>query len=56
MKRGPSDYRTRTLPLHCGIANWPMSESGWTRSFGDVCSMSGLLESGQGWAIYEYTP
>jgi hypothetical protein len=24
--------------------------------FGDVGSMSGLLESGHGWAIYEYTP
>jgi hypothetical protein len=29
---------------------------GQTRSFGDVGSMSGLLESGHGWAIYEYTP
>jgi hypothetical protein len=28
---------------------------GQTRSFGDVGSMSGLLESGHGWAIYEYT-
>jgi hypothetical protein len=26
-----------------------------TRSFGDVGSMSGLPESGHGWAIYEYT-
>src|SRR5215813_3161947 len=29
---------------------------GQTRSFGDVGSMSGLPESGHGWAIYEYTP
>jgi hypothetical protein len=27
---------------------------GQTRSFGDVGSMSGLTESGHGWAIYEY--
>jgi len=27
--------------------------SGQTRSFGDVDSMSGLPESGHGWAIYE---
>jgi hypothetical protein len=26
------------------------------RSFGDVGSMSGLRESGQGGVIYEYTP
>ena len=25
------------------------------RSFGDVGSMSGLRESGHGWAIYEFT-
>ena len=29
---------------------------GQTRSFGDVSSMSGLSETGHGWAIYEYTP
>jgi hypothetical protein len=29
---------------------------GQTRSFGFVGSMSGLPESGHGWAIYEYTP
>jgi hypothetical protein len=29
---------------------------GQTRSFGFVGSMSGLHESGPGWAIYEYTP
>jgi len=28
----------------------------FARSFGDVGSMSGLPESGHGWAIYEYTP
>jgi hypothetical protein len=28
---------------------------GHERSFGDVGSMSGLPESGHGWAIYEYT-
>jgi len=27
-----------------------------TRSFGDVGSMSGLPESGHGWAVYEYKP
>jgi hypothetical protein len=31
-----------------------MSESGQTLSFGEVGSMSGLPESGQDWAIYEY--
>jgi hypothetical protein len=30
-----------------------MSESGQSPSFGDVGSMSGLLENGHGWAIYE---
>jgi hypothetical protein len=29
---------------------------GVTRPFGDAGSMSGLPESGHGWAIYEYTP
>jgi hypothetical protein len=29
---------------------------GQTRQFGDAGSMSGLRESGHGWAIYEYTP
>jgi hypothetical protein len=33
-----------------------MSVVGETRSLGDVGSMSGLPESGHGWAIYEYTP
>jgi hypothetical protein len=33
-----------------------MTAVGQTRSFGDVGSMSGLPESGHGWAIYEYTP
>jgi hypothetical protein len=32
------------------------SPSGQTRSFGDIGSMSGLLESGHGGVIYEYTP
>jgi hypothetical protein len=31
-----------------------MSLVGQTRSFGDVGSMSGLPESGHGWAIHEY--
>jgi len=31
-----------------------MSVLGQTRSFGEVGSMSGLPESGQGCAIYEY--
>jgi hypothetical protein len=33
-----------------------MSQMGQARSFGDDGSMSGLPESGHGWAIYEYTP
>jgi hypothetical protein len=33
----------------------PTAALGQNRSFGDVGSMSGLPESGQGWAIYEYT-
>jgi hypothetical protein len=33
-----------------------MTAVGHTRSFGDAGSMSGLLESGHGCAIYEYTP
>ena len=33
-----------------------MIGSGQTRSFGFVGSMSGLPESGHGWAIYEYMP
>ena len=31
----------------------PKAASGQTRSWGHVGSMSGLPESGQGWAIYE---
>jgi hypothetical protein len=42
--------------LRCGISIQPTSAPGQTRSFGDVGSMSGLLKSGHGWAIYEYTP
>src|SRR5262245_4523904 len=41
--------------LHCRILNEPLSAMGHDRSFGDVSSMSGLRESGHGWAIYEYT-
>jgi hypothetical protein len=33
-----------------------LAAMGQTRSFGDVGSMSGLPESGHGWAIYEYPP
>ena len=33
-----------------------MTAVGQIRSFGDVGSMSGLPESGHGWAIYEHTP
>jgi hypothetical protein len=29
---------------------------GQPRSFGDVGSMSGLPETGDGWAIYKYAP
>jgi hypothetical protein len=32
------------------------SVRGQTRPFHDVGSMSGLRESGQGWAIFEYMP
>ena len=32
-----------------------MALVGHSRSFGDVGLMSGLLENGDGWAIYEYT-
>jgi hypothetical protein len=31
-----------------------MAAQGHNRTFGDVGSMSGLLESGHDWAIYEY--
>jgi len=47
---------TRQWLLHCGISIWPLPASGQIRSFGFVGSMSGLPESGHGWAIYEYTP
>jgi len=40
----------------CEISARPTAASGQSRSFGDVGSMSGLPESGHGWAIYEYTP
>jgi len=33
-----------------------LSGAGHDRSFGDVSSMSGLRESGHGWAIYETRP
>jgi hypothetical protein len=42
--------------LRCESLEPRMSQRGQTRSFGDVGSMSGLPESGHGWAIYEYTP
>jgi len=42
--------------LHRGNPDPRMSLVGQTRSFGDVGSMSGLPESGHGWAIYEYRP
>src|SRR5262245_66625733 len=42
-------------PVSRGAAH-VRSATGQTRSFGDVGSMSGLPESGHGWAIYEYTP
>jgi hypothetical protein len=38
--------------LRCKSIEPPMSQMGQTRSFGDVGSMSGLPESGHGWAIY----
>src|SRR5262245_32179370 len=39
--------------LHRGIFDPALSALGQTRSFGDVGSMSGLLESGHAWATYE---
>jgi hypothetical protein len=42
--------------LHSSSPASHMSVEGQTRSFGDVGSMSGLPESGHGWAIYECTP
>ena len=41
--------------LRCESLEPRMSQRGQTRSFGDVGSMSGLPDSGHGWAIYEYT-
>jgi len=38
------------------LSGWSRSALGQTQSFGDVGSMSGLPESGHGWAIYEYAP
>jgi hypothetical protein len=42
--------------VHCSKIDHRMAEMGQTRSFVFVGSMSGLPESGHGWAIYEYTP
>src|SRR5262245_61005113 len=39
--------------LHCGISSRTMAAMGQTRSFRGVGSMSGLPETGHGWAIYE---
>jgi len=38
------------LPKTLGVT---LGQWGHTRPFGDVGSMSGLPETGQGWAIYE---
>jgi hypothetical protein len=40
--------------LHCGISTRLMTATGQTRSWGHVGSMSGLPESGNGWAINGY--
>jgi hypothetical protein len=40
--------------VHYSKVGRPMSQMGHDRSFGDVGSMSGLPESGHGWATYEY--
>jgi hypothetical protein len=42
--------------LRCGISIWAMSAASHSRRFQDVRDMSGLPESGHGWAIYEYRP
>jgi hypothetical protein len=42
--------------LRCESLEPSMSLAGHDPSFGHVGSMSGLPESGHGWAIYEYTP
>jgi hypothetical protein len=39
-----------------GVRALPYFRLGQTRSFGDVGSMSGLPESGHGWALHAYTP
>jgi hypothetical protein len=39
--------------VHCTKMRLLMSVQGQIRPFGDVGSMSGLPESGHGWAIYE---
>jgi hypothetical protein len=46
--------KVSTAVLRCGISIWPMSLMDQTRPFDEVGSMSGLPESGQDWAIYEY--
>src|ERR1700730_4261555 len=46
----------RNAAVHHGKNCALMPQLGQTRSFGDVGSMSGLPESGHGWAIYGYTP
>src|SRR5262245_21353477 len=61
LQRPPRAARTMfdTLPENCIFYLSPVYEFshrlGQTRSFGDVGSMSGLPESGHGWAIYEHT-
>jgi hypothetical protein len=42
--------------LRCKSLEPPMSHLGQKRRCGHARSMSGLLESGHGWVIYEYTP
>jgi len=43
------------MPIHRSKNDPLISALGHDRSFGDLRSMSGLRESGHGWAIYEYT-
>jgi hypothetical protein len=50
------DGKDSTALLRWGISTWPYVGCGSNSAVGDVGSMSGLPESGHGWAIYEYTP
>jgi hypothetical protein len=51
----PGEIRFQGQVVQCRILEQQMAATGQTKSFGDVGSMSGLPESGHGWASYEYT-